>query len=165
MAPPRRNAGNTTFYSFLKLISTSLSPHLPGWWKVMAFSLPTMGPLQSSKDFVVGSSNSDPGRLLFLSREESQFLDTCCCLRQSCSLLHKALLPAWVFLYPSCAARPCVPRSCCNSHVLQREAALGKPTLIAGSPKGQGSYDFPNQIVSGGQPFSVFPLFFSGSQL
>lgn len=38
-------------------------------------------------------------------------------------------------------------------------------TWIARSPKGLGLYDCPSQTVSRRQPFCVFPLFFSGSQL
>lgn len=84
------------------------SPHLLGWWKVMAFSLPTMGPHPSSMDLVVDNSKPDTGRLLFPSRESS-FL---------------SLLAAWVFLCISCVAGPCVPRSCHNSQVLQRGPTL-----------------------------------------
>lgn len=56
----------------------------------------------------------------------------------SCSLLHKALLPAWVFLCLSRAAGPYVPRSGCNSHVFQRGAALWTiPLRYLGVQKGR----------------------------
>ena len=58
MSPARRDASNATLYLFLKLIRTGLSPHIPDWCEAMGSilrHLSAMGPLHSSKGFILGS--------------------------------------------------------------------------------------------------------------
>lgn len=66
MSATRRDTSNTTLYLFLKLSRTGLSPHMPDWCEVMDSilkHLSTMGPLHSSKGFILGSLRRKTGRL------------------------------------------------------------------------------------------------------
>lgn len=135
MAPPRRNARKTTFYSFLKLISTSLSP-------------------PSSR--LVESHG-----LLFAHHGSPSIIHRLGC-RQFKTRYWWAFIPKQRILvsFTFCSLGLPLLILCCWSlcpKVVPQVSSTSKGprtvsnlTWIARSPKGLGSYDFPSQTVSGG---------------
>ena len=155
MSPAKRDPSNATLYLFLKFIRTGLSPHIPDWCEVMDSilgHLSTMGPLHSSKGFILGSLrrkragfNSQADKNSSFFKPAAAFTSPCFtetfCQSGSSSVCPELLVPTSQVMPQGClseggsfVSKPTSSREAHSPYLGPSTAALGTWTCLHPQP-------------------------------